>query len=197
MRVGLEDEEVVVALPGYSHVVALTRRGQVWVWGTSFTGELGTGPMQETCPEPVLLAGFGNNQIETICCGCTHSLAVDTRGRLWAWGENSSGALGLGDTLSRSEPTLMVEGKLASQGHRVVLLACSTRNSAAITNNNKLWVWGDGSFGKLPDSVDQLTPARVCGAGLECVLAVSLHEYVVIALCQSAPETTSYLMIWG
>jgi alpha-tubulin suppressor-like RCC1 family protein len=33
-----------------------------------------------------------------------HSLAIKTNGTLWSWGGNSSGQLGLGDTIARSSP---------------------------------------------------------------------------------------------
>lgn len=192
---GLASEVVVMASPGYSHVVALTRRGQVFVWGTSFNGELGTGPMQETHAEPVLLNRFGSKRVEIVGCGCAHSLAVDTDGCIWGWGENGSGQLGLGDRLARSEPTL-VEGQLASQCHSVVFIACSTRNSGAITNNNKLWLWGDGQYSKLPDSDDKLEPARICDPELDCVLAVACHEYFIVALSKSR-EGRGFLKVWG
>jgi len=36
--------------------------------------------------------------------GLTHSLATKTDGTLWAWGTNTQGQLGLGDTTDRSSP---------------------------------------------------------------------------------------------
>ncbi len=36
--------------------------------------------------------------------GAFHTLAIKTDGTLWAWGENSSGPLGLGNTVDRSSP---------------------------------------------------------------------------------------------
>jgi len=49
--------------------------------------------------------------------GGTFGVAVDTRGIAWAWGDNSAGELGTGDTDSRAPlyPILNLKGKTVSQ----------------------------------------------------------------------------------
>jgi alpha-tubulin suppressor-like RCC1 family protein len=39
-----------------------------------------------------------------IACGSSHTIATKTDGTLWAWGYNSYGQLGLGNTTFRSSP---------------------------------------------------------------------------------------------
>ncbi len=40
-----------------------------------------------------------------IAGGDNHTLAIRKDGSLWAWGDNESGQLGLGDVLNRAVPT--------------------------------------------------------------------------------------------
>ena len=42
-----------------------------------------------------------------VVCGDHHVLALDANGSVFAWGCNDHGELGLGDTKSRNEPTLI------------------------------------------------------------------------------------------
>jgi alpha-tubulin suppressor-like RCC1 family protein len=60
---------------------------------------------------------------------------------MWAWGVNSSGALGLRDQISRSSPVQV--GSLTNW--KMVSCVSST---AAITTNGALWTWG-ANYGQL------------------------------------------------
>ena len=46
--------------------------------------------------------------IHHFVCHGSHSLAVDQEGKVWAWGRNSDGELGLGDFIRRLEPSLLI-----------------------------------------------------------------------------------------
>ena len=48
-----------------------------------------------------------NIKIESIAGGRDHTIAVDIDGKIYTWGKNSSGQLGLGDTNVRLLPTLI------------------------------------------------------------------------------------------
>ena len=48
-----------------------------------------------------------NVQWREVATGWQHTLAIDDHKRLWAWGDNSNGQLGLGDTVTRTTPTLV------------------------------------------------------------------------------------------
>jgi alpha-tubulin suppressor-like RCC1 family protein len=47
--------------------------------------------------------GVGTDWI-AIAAGDMHVLALRSGGTLWAWGDNTTGQLGLGDTINRSSP---------------------------------------------------------------------------------------------
>ncbi|MFH1230934.1 MAG: fibronectin type III domain-containing protein [Planctomycetota bacterium] len=90
---------------GYYHTGALKTNGSLWAWGRNDFGQLGTlvnyGTYTEN-PTPIRIGTDTNWQ--SIDAGSYHTLALKTDGSLWAWGANSGGQLGLGDTTDRWSP---------------------------------------------------------------------------------------------
>ncbi|HYP77768.1 MAG TPA: hypothetical protein VER12_17475, partial [Polyangiaceae bacterium] len=74
-------------------------------WGQGWSGELGLGDTFSTdgAPEnvpPVSLGGVGAQQVAT---GYNHTCAILVDGTMKCWGNNSSGQLGLGDSINRGD----------------------------------------------------------------------------------------------
>jgi alpha-tubulin suppressor-like RCC1 family protein len=82
---------------------------------------------------------------------------VKRDGSLWAWGDNRSGQLGLGDERERLAPT-RVDG--ASDWAST---SAGGNHSVAVKSDGSLWAWGWGSNGRLGlgDYRDRFTPTRV------------------------------------
>lgn len=78
-------------------------------------------------------------------------------GALWAWGNNSNGVLGLGDTDDRSSP---VRIGLTSDWEAVY---SSQYYTLAIKTNGSLWSWGSNWNGYLGhgDFVDKSSPVQI------------------------------------
>ena len=81
--------------PNNGHVLAILSDGSVWAWGDNNRGQLGDGTLtNSSLPVPV--------QVPTgvtftyVAAGGTHSLALDSMGNVWAWGDNTYGQLGDG-----------------------------------------------------------------------------------------------------
>jgi alpha-tubulin suppressor-like RCC1 family protein len=95
---------------GFSHSMALSTRGQLYVWGSATAGKLGISheepstPAQQQafdiecfCFTPTILKIPGGRSIRKIACGPSHSAAISTNGELFVWGSGDGGRLGLGD----------------------------------------------------------------------------------------------------
>ncbi|TYZ58766.1 hypothetical protein PybrP1_003335 [[Pythium] brassicae (nom. inval.)] len=85
---------------GFSHSMALTSRGQVFVWGSATHGKLGIGPVgaaESFTLAPVLLSLPRGVVVRKIACGPSHSALLSTDGHLYVWGSGDGGKLGLGD----------------------------------------------------------------------------------------------------
>ncbi|PLX95818.1 MAG: hypothetical protein C0621_03135, partial [Desulfuromonas sp.] len=77
-----------------------------------------------------------------ISLGTYHTLALKADGSLWAWGRNSDGQLGTGDTTDLTTPTLIHAGPWKA-------IAAGGKHSLAIHNSDTLWSWGSNLFGQL------------------------------------------------
>ncbi|OYV72945.1 MAG: hypothetical protein B7Z74_04700, partial [Deltaproteobacteria bacterium 21-66-5] len=97
---------VVQVAAGQSHVLALLADGTLRAWGANSSGQLGTGTNVSNQLVPIPVAGLGG--VVEIAAGRAHSLAVDTNGVVWAWGDNSYGQLGDGTLTNRFSPVQVV-----------------------------------------------------------------------------------------
>jgi len=102
LKVASQIEEVRA---GSNHCVALTRGGNVYAWGTGYFGQHG-GNARRPQMVPRMLS-FQKCKISSIAVGDDFSLALATDGRIWAWGSNDCGQLGLGDTRARFKPQVV------------------------------------------------------------------------------------------
>ena len=88
---------VVRVAAGADHSLALDDQGRVWAWGRNVEGQLGTGGTDARITTPTLTddeawAAHGVS-ITDVVAGPAHSLAIDTEGRIWGWGDGSSAQL--------------------------------------------------------------------------------------------------------
>lgn len=81
--------------------MALRSDGTVWSWGVDDFGQLGNGKSEELDNLPSEVVGpDGKGHLEnvvSISAGGGFSMARLANGSIWAWGENNSGQLGIGD----------------------------------------------------------------------------------------------------
>ena len=83
---------------GQNHTLAIRTDGSLWAWGSNISGQLGD-DMEDWGSNRFSLTPIrtGNDTGWTyISAGHEHSVAVRTNGSAWAWGQNSSGQLGIG-----------------------------------------------------------------------------------------------------
>jgi hypothetical protein len=93
--------------------------------------------------------------------------ALTTSGTLYAWGIQSSGQLGLGDTIARSSPT-----QVGSSSWRMV--SAGSYNTAGITSTGTLFVWGNnaGGAGQIGDGtiIARSSPVQIGSSSWTMVL---------------------------
>ncbi|XP_058836150.1 probable E3 ubiquitin-protein ligase HERC2 isoform X2 [Topomyia yanbarensis] len=169
---------------GGKHAMALTLDGKVFSWGEGEDGKLGHGNRM-TLEKPKLIESLRTKRIRDIACGSSHSAAITSSGELYTWGLGEYGRLGHGDNCTQLKPKHVT----ALQGHRVVQVACGSRDAQTLcmTEEGLVFSWGDGDFGKLgrggsegcsvPHQVERLNGVGVlqieCGAQFSLALTKS------------------------
>jgi len=108
-RVGSANDWVVIAA-GRCHSLGIRKDGSLWAWGFNSVGQLGLRP-SVFLADPISIenweltpARVGAVSDWVAVSAAHHSLAVRSDGSLWAWGENTDGRLGLGDTQDKFTP---------------------------------------------------------------------------------------------
>lgn len=143
---GLAEVVAVAASAGSGHNLLLDEAGNVWVWGSNVSGQLGLGD-RDSRNIPERLIALDDVDIMQVAAGLSHSLALDTSGQVWAWGGNVQGQLGLGDNEPREEPTIVP----FPSGIAITKVAAgsSSQSSFAIDQEGRLWAWGNNVNGQL------------------------------------------------
>ncbi|PON37358.1 Regulator of chromosome condensation [Parasponia andersonii] len=97
---------------GLWHTVCISADGDVYAFGGNQFGQLGTGADQaETLPRLLDSPSLENIRAKVISCGARHSAIIAEDGKVFCWGWNKYGQLGLGDVIDRNIPSeVTVEG---------------------------------------------------------------------------------------
>jgi alpha-tubulin suppressor-like RCC1 family protein len=125
----------------------------IWTWGNSRYGRLGRDHgFNFAIRNPVLLGTNSDRDWEMVSCGGQHMVALKVRGTertLWAWGRNTWGQLGLGDTRNRSSPVQIGTDTDWAK------IECGFLHTFASKTDGTMWGWGRSSSNRLgmPDSI--------------------------------------------
>jgi len=171
---------------GYWYSLALTESGEVYEWGyAEEVDEWGLGEFKLPVKVPGLagIKAIATGTGPERCC-----FAVTESGEVYAWGENETGLLGLGDREKRLTPT-KVPGLVG-----VKAVFPGSRWCFAVTESGEIYIWGDGKSAAdllgLGDREKCLTPTKV--PGLARVKSIAEGEGFILALTESGE-----IYIWG
>ncbi|WP_445340831.1 RCC1 domain-containing protein [Bifidobacterium sp. ESL0820] len=183
---------------GRDYGLALGSDGKAYAWGNNDVGQLGDSTLNaQGRPHPV--PGLPA-KIQSISAGGGHALALDSQGRVWSWGANQYGQLGLdnagGDTVSpdgRTSPA-MVTGIPAT----TTAISAGSRYSLAMTVDGQVYAWGTNDSGQLGDpslpvSADGANPTPSAVQGLTGEMsAISAGDHQALAL-----DSQGRIWTWG
>uniref|UniRef100_A0A3Q1AR22 X-linked retinitis pigmentosa GTPase regulator n=1 Tax=Amphiprion ocellaris TaxID=80972 RepID=A0A3Q1AR22_AMPOC len=151
----LKSEKVKLVACGRDHTIVCSCGGVVYSAGSNQTGQLGLGHCNNTTSFHLLQPFCDWAPIKMLSAGCNTSAALTEDGRLFMWGDNSVGQIGLGDEGFAAEPREVMVGE------QVMWVSCGNRHSAFITVHGDLYTFGESANGRLGLQVEQLSNHRV------------------------------------
>lgn len=168
----LTGEDIVDIKSGASHSLAISRGGDLFVWGYNRCGQLGLGNF-EASPEPEICSGVPDGcSVTSFSAGENHSAIVvetqENRKRVYTWGHVADGRLGVGvrERLGapKDEKFYFPAPTLVDELHKEPVLEVSCGRAHTILRSLVgVWSWGHGGGGRLGhgDQKDQFKPKIV------------------------------------
>ncbi|XP_042373705.1 ultraviolet-B receptor UVR8 isoform X2 [Zingiber officinale] len=155
----IEDEKMVLVACGWRHTITVSSSGNLYTYGWSKYGQLGHGDYEDHL-SPHLLEALRDNDISQVSGGWRHTMALTTDGRLYGWGWNKFGQLGIDDNDDRCSP---VQVKLPAD-QKLKQISCGWRHTLALTERGNVFSWGRGTSGQLGhgDILDRSCSIIVC-----------------------------------
>uniref|UniRef100_A0A7S1FVS7 BTB domain-containing protein n=1 Tax=Corethron hystrix TaxID=216773 RepID=A0A7S1FVS7_9STRA len=164
---GEGDDTCVEAVTcGSYHSAAVGEKGELYTWGGGMYGKLGHGD-EEGHDRPARVAEMEGKVVVAVACGSRHTAALTDRGHLYAWGDRENGVAGHvrddgGVARHVGDDNMVTTDGATGVGHQYVPLildrladkkviqvsACGF-HTACLTNQNDVYTWGEGKFGRL------------------------------------------------
>ena len=125
--------------------------------------------------------------------GSTHSLVLKSDGTVWAWGDNTNGALGVGNTADQGTVLTCCDTPVQVHGlTTVTAVAAGDFDSLALTSAGTVWAWGDNTSGQLGDGTMTARDTPVQVGGLTRVTAIAAGSTQSLAL-----KSDGTVSAWG
>ena len=196
---------------GRRHTVCSLTDGRLFAFGDNAFGQLGLGHRQAlSTPSPIYTFsasqhGSVRRRYEgpstpgtptQIACGDDHTILLTDTHKVYVWGKNDSGQLGLGHVDDQDTPWELT----FLESHTVVQVAAGTKHTACLTQDSLVFTWGCNrdqqlgiggitsvAFATVPQAVSVPVPH---GASVRHISAGDTHTVALI-------DNSTQLFIWG
>jgi alpha-tubulin suppressor-like RCC1 family protein len=136
---------------GNAHSLGVRCNGTAWAWGLNSNGQLGDNTAIGKSSPVSVVGGF--TDWCQVSAGRIHSFALRSNSTLWAWGNNSTGALGDNTITVRSSPVSVVGGIT-----NWIQVSAGDDHGLALRVDGTAWAWGCNTSGQLGQNT--LTSSR-------------------------------------
>jgi len=182
---GLPSIDAIAA--GRMYTLALADDGIIWAWGQNESGQFGNGSKKEANSTPLKVTTISG--VAAIAAGSDHTIALRSDGKIWTWGANASGQLGIGTySLPVASPSLVLDFTTASP----VAISAGSAHTVVLMDDGTVWTWGDNTYGQLGDGTLDKKNLPVHVPALSGVCAIATGGSHTLAL-----KTDGTIWGWG
>ncbi len=166
--------DIVSISAGFNHSLAIKKDGSLWAWGHNMLGQLGIGENNHGVSTPTQVVNIGN--VISADAGGEFSIALDTYGNLWTWGNNYNGQLGNG-TFKNSNIPIKVPNL-----SNIISVSAGYNYALALRQDGTVWAWGKNTCGELGNGTYEDSNIPVQVLNLFDIVSVSAGYFHALAL---------------
>eukprot|EP00892_Ulva_mutabilis_P004771 jgi/Ulvmu1/2666/UM014_0122.1 len=193
---GLWCAGIVAVAAGDDHSMALAADGRVWTWGRGKYGALGHDTLDSRfVPEQV--KALHTSPVVSIAAGGNHSVALSAKRRVYCWGSNQWGQLGVGNTIDASMP-IVLEG---SHSWRITHVTAGSRHTLLQSATGTVYGCGCTEFGQLGKATEPMLtvpraiPVDDVELGMRPALATACGDHNLVIMCPEAASPQCQLAL--
>lgn len=171
-------QQVLGGLPLFFSLEFVSKKstsGKLFMFGDGKRGQLGMeNVIEQPIPAELKLVG----KVKMISCGQQHTAVITEKGKLFMFGYNINSQLGTGNQEDRLVPTEVIirigtdmieanKGAPIENGLKVAMVNCGNLHTAVITEDGKLFMFGNNDYGQLGtgDNIDRYNPTEITSVG--------------------------------
>ncbi|XP_058151609.1 probable E3 ubiquitin-protein ligase HERC6 [Dasypus novemcinctus] len=147
----LTDRKIIQVSCGHYHSLALSQDGIVFSWGKNSQGQLGLGKNFSSQASPQRVRSLEGIPVAQVAAGGAHSFALSLSGTSFGWGGNQAGQLALSGS-NVPEQIYKPRSIGALKNLDVIYISCGSEHTAVLTQDGKVFTFGDNSSGQLGHS---------------------------------------------
>ena len=147
----LRNQNIVHISCGDDNTCAISATGTLWTWGNNNNGEAGIGNHIGiiTAPTKVEIDSDGDPLVASYCqCGDYHTLLITVEGKLLSFGRAYNYVLGNKPLKNQYRPSTVLRVRFI----KIKDVGTGWNHSLAVSEDGKLWTWGNGRYGCLGHS---------------------------------------------
>lgn len=186
VQVGTSSWTAVACLNGSSF--AIRSDGALFAWGRNTgvaLGALGLDDATTDYSSPVQIGTSSWSVIAAAQASNSGAFAITADRRLFAWGDNTNGALGTGNTLQRSSPVLVSGG-----GSWTAVGRTSQNTSVGLKTDGSIYSWGSGTAPNGRNSTTAVSsPVQIGTSSWTAISAMQGHVQAI--------RSDGALFAWG
>ncbi len=187
-----ESSAIFVSAGAYNSCI-ITEDYKVYIWGANEQGQVGNHTyIPQLLPQLILF----KTCITQVQFGQKHTIALDTEGDVYTWGDNNFGQLGyiLEDIEDSNTTRCNQPKKITTLPSKVKVIKSGENHNTVLTIDGKLYSWGLGESHQIGvfDNIDQYVPIYV-----KDLDGIHIQHIEVGISISAAIDTQGNTYLWG